>query len=381
MHIFFAVTDFDMGGITVSLDNLSRELIRQGHDVSVLNLPNAKETSNFHEKVQIIPLPRKCRYWNVGITDYLNAHGARKLKLLLFGAFKKLLARFDLWEKFIFSGLPIIDCDVAVAYRQSAICYYICTRKTTARSTIAFIHSEFTGDCSSWLPKLNDMDKIACVSNDWSNRFKERFPDLSQKVYTVYNLFDAEKLKKMAEEVQLPEMQKAKFNIVTSARIDFQPKRLNLIPLICQKLLQNNVTDFTWYIIGDGPDREKLEQLIDESGTRSHILMLGAKKNPYSYVKNAELFVLISEWESYGMVIQEAMILGTPILASDYPALHEIMDDGVYGVITQSDVDSIAEGIERLYHDEKLYRQLKSNCQQYCYSPDTGYNQFIGLCK
>jgi len=381
MKFLFTVTDFDMGGITTSLKNLSSELVRRGHEVSILNLPNIKDNLKFDSNVTIIPLRGKSKYWEIGLQNYKKAKGIKKIALLLFGIFKKALSKFGLWEKFIFSGQPEIECDIAIAYRQSSICYYICKQKTTAKKTIAFIHSEFSGDCSSWLSYLCDIDKIACVSDDWSTQFRKTFPHLKDKVCTVYNLFNAEELIKKSEQYIPTEMDNNYFNLVTSARIDFWPKRLNLIPEICNKLVNRGIHNFKWYLVGDGPDREKLEKIICDTKTEDYIVLLGAKDNPYPYVKNADLFVLLSDWESYGMVVQEAMILGTPILASKYPALFEIMEDKVHGLITEKDTESIAEGLEKLYSDNSLYHNLKNNCMDYSYSSDTVYNQLMKICQ
>lgn len=381
MNILFVVTDFDMGGITVSLKNLSKELVNRGHNVSILNLPDICEPLPFDKAINIIPLVRKSKSWNIGINDYKNSSGITKIKLLFFGVFKKILAKFGLWEKFIFSKQPIIDCDVAVAYRQSPICYYICKHKTNAKKTVAFIHSEFTGDCSSWIEKLKYIDKIACVSDDWSNKFKEKFPDLRGKVETVYNIFDDNELKIKADEFYPSEFNRYKFNIVTSSRIEFSPKRLDLVPVICKKLIDKGVKEFKWYIVGDGSDREKLEKIIDENSMNDYIELVGSKKNPYPYIKNADLFALISEWESYGMVIQESLILGTPVVSSNYPAVYEIIEDGVNSIAVEKYVDNIADGIERLYKNKDLYNRLKDNCRNYKYNKDIVYNQFLNICK
>ena len=248
------------------------------------------------------------------------------------------------------------------------------------KKTIAFIHSEFSGDCSSWLPYLSDIDRIACVSDDWSTQFGKTFPHLKDKVFTVYNLFDAEDLIKKSEQYIPLEMDKNCFNLVTSARIDFWQKRLDLIPEICNKLVKKGIDNFKWYLVGDGPDREKLEKIIYDTKTENYIVLLGAKDNPYPYVKNADLFALLSDWESYGMVVHESMILGTPILASKYPALFEIMEDKVHGMITEKDTDSIVDGLIKLYSDNSLYSNLKNNCMNYSYSSDTVYNQLMKIC-
>lgn len=379
MRILIVVTDFDMGGITTSLMNLLDELIHWGHRVDIMNLPgNTSFPVQFNKEVHIIPLTGKARYWNVGLPDLQKATGAKKFVLLIVGIFKKVLSKFGLWEKFIFSGTPKMECAVAIAYRQSAICYYLIKHKTTAERTLAFIHSEFDGDCRSWLPHLKEIDSIVCVSNAWSNLFRQKFPYLENKVATVYNLFAPEELREKANTF-IPEYDKSRFTLVTTARIEFCQKKLDTIPTICQALRLQTKREFCWYIVGDGPDRSMLEQIIRETNTGDCVKLLGAQKNPYPYMKNADLFVLTSIWESYGMVITESLILGTPVVAGEYPALKEIIEDGVTGIIAQNSAEGICKAIAEVMNDTGYYQRLKKNCMAYEYNSDIAYKQFVSL--
>jgi len=380
MKFLFAVTDFDMGGITESLKNLTNELLKNGDEVSIINLPN-EETTQFDGRIKIVELKGLSKYWNVNISDFNNARGIKKTFLLFFGIVKKILSKFGMWEKVIFVNQPKIRCDVAIAYRQSPECYYICRKKTTAKRTIAFIHNEFDGDCSSWAPHLAKIDKIACVSDDWRDNFKKTFPYYRDKVFTVYNLFNIDELKYKADKFYPREFDSTRFNIVTTARIDLSTKRLNIIPTICNRLLEKGIDNFSWFIVGDGQDRTLLENAIDDAKMNNRIFILGRKTNPYPFVKNADLFVLTSCRESYGMVLKESVILGTPVVTTKYPASYEVIRENEQGLITDFDAESIANGIERLYKDKELYNMLKENCVNYKYRASVVYNQLMKLCK
>lgn len=381
MKFLFVVSDFDMGGITTSLKNLTDELIRRGEEVSILNLPNADTFPvDFHPDIQFIPLQGRALKWNIGMEDYRKASGVKKISLLAFGIFKKLLTRVGLWKKFIFAPIQTIQCDVAIAYRQSSECYYLISHKTTARRTIAFIHSEFDGDCSAWIPPLKDVDKIACVSNDWSIKFRNAFPALADKVGTVYNLFDADSIIEKANQFA-PPYDGDVFNIVTVARIETPQKKIETIPEICTIVQKKTGRKIRWYIVGDGSDRPLVEDAIRATHTEDSVLLLGAKRNPYPYIKNADLFVLTSSWESYGMVVQEALILGTPVVAGNYGALKEIVQNPLEGIITENNIDGIADGIIRLLNNQELHCEMKKYLEKYQYSADIVYRQLLSMCE
>lgn len=136
---------------------------------------------------------------------------------------------------------------------------------------------------------------------------------------------------------------------------------------------------FKWYIVGDGEERSTVERAIARYNVSDCVILLGAKDNPFPYMKQADLFVLTSAWESYGMVVTEALILGTPVVAGDYPALHEILDDGTTGIIAENNAKGLAKAIEKVISDEKLYSQLKIGAEQFNYSADYAVNQLLSL--
>lgn len=377
MKFLFAVTDFAMGGITSSLKNLSDELILRGHDIAFLNLSGDKEYPvKFNSKIEFIEIKGIAKYWNIGIGDFAKAKGKKKAYWLIIGVLKKILVKLGLWEKVIFSRTPKIKCDAAIAFRQSLTLNYIVTRKVIAEHTVAFIHSEIDGNTSGWMPYLEDVEHIACVSDAWSEKFAKYYPKYKDKVSTVYNLFDEESIKKKGDG-ESPYNDDI-FKIVTVARLENTQKRVDKIPEIASRITGKGYK-IHWYIVGEGPDRCSVEENIRKYGVEEFVTLTGAQKNPYPYIKNADLFVLISSWESYGMVLVESLILGTPVLAAEYPAVYEIIDNGKNGIITKNSMTGVVSGIERLIEEQGLYNSIKENCAKYEYSPDTAYNQLMKL--
>lgn len=89
-------------------------------------------------------------------------------------------------------------------------------------------------------------------------------------------------------------------------------------------------------IVGEGSERELLEGEIQDLGLKGYIDLVGYQSNPYTYMKNADVFVLSSEWEGFGNVIVEAMICGTKVVSTDCPSgPSEILDSGKYGFLVE----------------------------------------------
>jgi len=101
-------------------------------------------------------------------------------------------------------------------------------------------------------------------------------------------------------------------------------------------------------ILGEGKEREPLEELIRKLGLESDVRMPGFVANPYAYMARSSLFVLSSRWEGLPTVLIEALCCGTPVVSTDCPSgPREILKDGQYGqLVPVSDVDALARAIE-----------------------------------
>lgn len=378
MKILFIVSDFDMGGITSALRNLSELLIEKGYEVDILNLPKSKLPNDFNPNIKLIELQGRARYWDVSMSDIYKSKGFKKVKILSIGLIKKILNKWDKWNKFVFKKCFFRGYDVAIGFRQSPLCFYLTQQKTDAFRKVGFWHGdiEMMGDVSSWMHYSYGLDKLACVSNAVAKGVENRYPLLKGKTCTVYNVFDDKKIKQLSLkpfQEYLPDI----FNIVTVARIEFEQKQLDWLPVICKQLKTDGLR-FRWYIIGDGPDREKLYKLIKDNQVEDVLILCGSKANPYPYIKNARL-LLLSSWESYGMVVMESLICNTPVVAAYYPALSEILTDGTTGIIAKNSVEGVYQALKRVMQDDALYNRLKENCLKYEYDRETTWKQFIGL--
>ncbi len=85
-------------------------------------------------------------------------------------------------------------------------------------------------------------------------------------------------------------------------------------------------------ILGEGRDRPLLEQIVKQLNLHGAVAMPGFVENPYPYMRHANLFVLSSLWEGFGLVLVEAMACGTPVVSTDCPTgPYEILEGGKWG--------------------------------------------------
>jgi len=101
-------------------------------------------------------------------------------------------------------------------------------------------------------------------------------------------------------------------------------------------------------ILGEGKERQPLEELIKKLGLENDVSMPGFVMNPYAYMARASLFVLSSRWEGLPTVLIEALCCGTRVVSTDCPSgPREILKDGKYGqLVPVGDVDALTRAIE-----------------------------------
>jgi glycosyltransferase involved in cell wall biosynthesis len=110
-------------------------------------------------------------------------------------------------------------------------------------------------------------------------------------------------------------------------------------------------------IFGEGDQRSELQSLINSKNLQHEVLLYGFAKNPYKFLRKANLFVLSSNFEGFGNVLVEAMACGTPVISTNCPSgPNEILEKGKYGTITEvGNSEELAKGIvQELKFNKKL---------------------------
>lgn len=184
---------------------------------------------------------------------------------------------------------------------------------------------------------LAKYDTVVAICDDMKVELEDIYPYLKGKVERVYNPFNFKRILDLSYDMsQLNDQQKELIKddyIIAVSRLDTVQKDYATL-IKGYKLAAENGVKEKLYIVGDGPDRKEIENLIKESGLEKSIVLIGKTTNPYVWMKNSKLFVHSSKYEGFGLVIVEAAILGKAIISSDCKVgPKEILGDGKYGKI------------------------------------------------
>lgn len=160
--------------------------------------------------------------------------------------------------------------------------------------------------------KYKEFDTYCAVSKGALDSFKELYNYEYKDYKVIPNYIDTTEIKnKLKEEADI-NLDNNKINIVTVGRLCHQ-KGIDIM-LDNISLLKQYRNDFHLYIIGDGPDKEKLLEQAKNLNLEDYITFLGNQSNPFKYMKKMDLFYLQSRYEGQGMVILEALSVGLDIL-------------------------------------------------------------------
>ncbi len=126
-------------------------------------------------------------------------------------------------------------------------------------------------------------------------------------------------------------------------------------------------------IVGEGPERRRLERLRDDLGLARDVEFLGLRDDVAALLRAADVYAMSSAWEGLSIALIEALAAGLPIVATDVGGNREVVEDGVCGFLTNpGDAADLAAKILRLAADRELRRRFSQQALLRARSFDIG---------
>lgn len=202
------------------------------------------------------------------------------------------------------------------------------------------------------------IDHYACVSETARQSLVERFPAVAGKAVTVYNVIDSDAMRAAADGAPDPFPPRGDLlRVLSVCRLADKAKGLFRMLDVHQRLLAEGLR-YRWYILGDGPDRARLAEAVAKAGVSGSFVLLGADANPFPYFAHADLVAALSYYEGLCGAVNEAKIIGRPVIATRFSGIEEQIGDGRGGLIVDNDADAIAAGMRRMLTDPALRAAL-----------------------
>ena len=272
---------------------------------------------------------------------------------------KRLLPDKLLWRVLSDGGMVLPEeYDLAVSYLEGGAAYFVADHVKAAKKA-AFIHVDY--EKAGYTRALDKdcylaFDKIFTVSDEVREAFLKAYPELPDKTEVFHNILNKEEIVRRAEEGEGFTDGFTGMRLLSVGRLTAQ--KAFEVSVDAMKRLKDAGKNVRWYVLGEGDQRKKLQEQVDALGLTEDFILYGAVNNPYPFMKQADIYVHASRFEGKSIAIQEAQILGKPMVVSDCSGNREQVCHGKDGLMCGLTPDSLAENIMLLLEDEALRGKL-----------------------
>lgn len=367
--ILFAITSLTIGGAEKVLVDISNELCEK-YNITIFTIyPHGEFEKNISKKIKLKSLYNK---------QYNELSKIQKMIIPL----RVWLGKRRIYKKYIKE-----DFDVEIAFLEGPVTRLVSVKNDNVKK-IAWIHNDiskvFGNNLKSKIKKVvdekiyNKFDKLIFVSKDNKENFEKTYKNNEIKKEVVYNYINAENIIKKSKETIKEEFKENELDFVTVARL-VEQKGIDRLVNVHSKLIKEGLKHKIW-VVGDGPEYNKINGMIKSNNVEETFILLGKKENPYPYIKNADYFCLLSYFEGYGMVLEEAKILEKKILITDtaareavegyeYAEIIENSENGIYNklreIILQKNKRAIETDSLNKYDNKKIIEKIKEILEEW----------------
>jgi N-acetyl-alpha-D-glucosaminyl L-malate synthase BshA len=206
---------------------------------------------------------------------------------------------------------------------------------------------------------INESDAITAVSENLKQETLSSF-DIEKEIHVITNFVDIKRFSQSNKDhfrkMLAPNGEKILAHVSNFRKV----KRVEDVIYTFKKV--RSAIPCKLLMIGDGPERQTMEQLCRELGTCDDIRFLGKQDKLEEILSITDLFMLPSAYESFGLAALEAMACRVPVISSNAGGIPEINIHGVTGYLTDvGDIESMAKYSLELLRDKTKLEQFKEN--------------------
>jgi N-acetyl-alpha-D-glucosaminyl L-malate synthase BshA len=206
---------------------------------------------------------------------------------------------------------------------------------------------------------INKSDVVTSVSEDLRKKTLELF-DIQREIEVIPNFIDKSKYSPSFTDCQRSLMARDDEKIITHISNFRNVKRIPDVIRVFHKISQKVPSRLI--MVGEGPEKEKAELLCERLGIKNRVLFLGNSNEIDRILCFSDLFLLPSEFESFGLAALEAMVNKVAVISSDAGGIPEVNKHGVTGFLSKvGDVDDMVKNALYLLEDDEILDEFKEN--------------------
>lgn len=324
--ILFSAYSLDVGGIETALITLLKNIHSKYEITLVLEKKEGLFLNEIPEDIKII--------------TYKSSNNKIVIVRKILNFIKQQIFKLKYKNKFDFSA-----CFATYSYPSSF------TARTASENSCLWVHNDYmnfyNNDVNKYKEffsklKIDSFKKIIFVSENDKNVFLQYFEDYQEKCIQCNNLIDYKKiLDKSEENITDFEVKENIITFINLGRHDEKQKKLSRIIEATKKLNEEGYI-FKVIFVGEGPDTK---QYKEQAKDIKNIEFLGAKSNPYPYLKKSDCLLMSSDFEGYPVVFIESLILGKTIITTDVSDSKKDIKDK-FGIVVDKSVEGVYQGMK-----------------------------------
>ena len=333
MRILQVITSLNIGGAERLFVQLVEKLQEKGHQVDAC-IFNGEETDFLGSLERL-----GCNIYKMG-HQYYNPNYISKLS--------GIMGNYDIVHTH--NSSPQLFAAIAKGHKP---CRLITTEHNTDNRKR---HLPWFAKLERWM--YSKYDKVICISKQTEDALRHYLGDRwiilhgSNRILTIENGIDVKRFQ--GAEASIP--RDSRPIIVMVAAFRPQKDHSSLLRAMC--LLPD---DYRLWLVGDGETRDAVEREIGRLGLEDRVRLFGNRPDVPGILKSADVVVMSSNWEGFGLAAVEGMAAGKPVVASDVEGLRQIVE-GYGETFPKGDEKILAQKIKSLCSDSLLYKQVAQQC-------------------
>ncbi len=366
-QVLFVYYDMVLGGSTTSLLSLLDKFDYDKYEVDLILYRNEGAWFDYiPEKVNVLPQ-----------ANIVKNRAAQLVKCIFNGslpkanyqAFKYRKRFKPMHQSMAYTQLSFCrrlekEYDIAIGFLELWADVYM-NECVKAKKKISWVHVDY--EKAHYIPDIDrrmfaKSDSIVHVSTECKENFERSFPELKEKCHYIENILTKQFIYRRmsrAKDIEC-DVDGTFINLLSVCRLAMDHKGLDRGVRTIKKLKDDGF-DIKWYIVGEGPDREKLVELIRSLELENDVVLLGAMECPYPLFDKFDAFFLPSRFEGKPMAVTEALMLELPPIVANYASANEQIRDGYDGLIAENSEDGIYKCLRKVCENTDILKDLKKN--------------------
>ena len=337
------------GGSGVLATELGKALAEKGHEIHFITYQQPVRLNGFHANIF---------YHEVRVPTY---------PLFDFPPYELALAS-TMVDVILNHDLDLIHAHYAIPHASAAYTAKQIVKQKTGRSVpvITTLHGTditLVGRDKTYEPvvtfSINESDSITAVSENLKEETYKHF-DIKKDIEVIHNFVDVHRYNKKPVSAFRQVIAPNNERIIIHASNFRKIKRIDNVMDIFKNI--HAALPSKLLMVGDGPERPLAEDLTRQYGLEADVRFLGKQEQMEEILAVSDVFLLPSEYESFGLAALEAMAASTVVISSDAGGLNEININGVTGFTSPvGDVEGMSKNAIELLKDETKLKTFKQN--------------------